>query len=274
MANIHVVIPTWQPNKALETINNLKVYSNESDSVKYTMVGHNIGLTFSLEPDDSIGHNITWMDRLQAGPVENMKIGGDFWLQGNHFPVDILVFCHDDFKVNAPWVEPITDLLNIPDIGLVGFHGAKGLGSPDIYRTPYQLEQLARFNPMSNMVDAEVHGKRIKLPTEVATIDGFFMAFKRAAYTAIGGWKACLEDGIIFHMYDSWAAMKCAQYGYRTFMAPVNCSHSGGATEVGMYDTYLKWCQKQGFRDGDHLHREMHKRFYNLFRGQLPVRIM
>jgi hypothetical protein len=123
------------------------------------------------------------------------------------------------------------------------------------------------------MTDAEVHGRRLTTTTEVATIDGFFMAFKYDAYKAIGGWEECLRDRIIFHMYDSWAAMKCARYGYRTMMAPTSCTHAGGQTEVGMSEKYLVWCRNQGYKDGDDLHKDMHRIFYDLFRGELPVRI-
>lgn len=248
MINIFVCIPSWNMERAYKVVDNLS-YTKGNDS----------SLSFYVSTHDKAAKPL--------GVVEAMA------QIINPLNADIIVFCHDDIEVLDDWTTPIIKLFSEPDIGLVGFHGAKGLGTADICRTPYHLAQLARFNPMSNMKDAEVHGKRIQIPTQVATIDGFFMAFKREAYEAIGGWQACLDDGIVFHMYDAWAAMKVQQHGYKVYMAPVDCIHKGGQTEVGMAEQYEQWCRDNGFKSGMDLHEKMHEQFYEIFRGQLPVRI-
>jgi GT2 family glycosyltransferase len=247
--SISVIIPSWSNSRATAVIQNLRKNDTQQAAQRYRPVGTNRLLE-------------RW------GPVEAMARGA------KDLTTDILVFCHDDIEVYEDWAMAITTIFDyVPGCGLVGFHGAKGLGSEDIYRTRYQLSQLARYNPMSNMVDAEQHGKYVTIPVEVATIDGFFMAVRRETYEAVGGWEACLRDKIVFHMYDSWMAMAAREHGYRTFMAPVNCRHQGGATEVGMTAEYEKWAIENGFKDGTDVHTQGHLAFYERFRGQLPIRI-
>src|SRR3954469_2520195 len=211
MMRMGVVIPSWSPVRANKVVNNLVKYDTQNLVVSYKLAGTNRSA-----------------DRW--GPVRAMAEGAAA-LEGSG--ADILVFCHDDIEVYEDWSLMVSTIFEArEDAGLVGFHGAKGLGSEDIYRTRYQLNQLARYNPMSNMVDAEQHGKRVTLPCEVSTVDGFFMAVRAKAYYEVGGWEACLKDNIVFHMYDSWMAMAVREQGYRTYLAPVNCRHSGGSTEV------------------------------------------
>lgn len=249
--SIGVVIPSWSAERATTVISNLYKYDTQEYVKKWRTSGAS-----------RVANR--W------GPVQAMAKGAEVISD----TLDILVFCHDDIEVYEDWAMSITTIFEaVPDAGLVGFHGAKGLGSDDIYRTKYRLQQLARFNPMSNMVDAEQHGKRITLPCEVATIDGFFMAIRSDVYKEIGGWEACFCDKIVFHMYDSWMAMAVREHGYRTFLAPVNCRHQGGATEVGMAEEYEKWAKENGFKDGSDVHTQGHIAFYERFRGQLPVRV-
>jgi hypothetical protein len=252
MMKIGVVVPSWSTERAEKVIDNLVKYDGWDLGISYIVSGAN-------RKDNR------W------GPVEAMAKGA-VALEGKG--CDILVFCHDDIEVYEDWGIPIATIFEArEDIGLVGFHGAKGLGSEDIYRTRYQLNQLARYNPMSNMINAEEHGKRVTLPCEVATIDGFFMAVRTKAYYEVGGWEACLKDKIVFHMYDSWMALAVREHGYKTFLAPVNCRHSGGATEVGMAAEYEDWAISNGFKDSSEVHVKGHSAFYERFRGQLPIRI-
>jgi len=252
MMKIGVVIPSWSDERATKVANNLIKYDTQELAVSYQVAGAN-------------------RKEGRWGPVEAMAKGA-VALEGAG--CDIIVFCHDDIEVYEDWAIPISTIFELKeDAGLVGFHGAKGLGSEDIYRTRYQLNQLARFNPMSNMIDAEQHGKKVTIPCEVATVDGFFMAVRTKTYYEVGGWEACLRDKVVFHMYDSWMAMAAREHGYRTYLAPVSCRHSGGATEVGMAAEYEKWAKEQGFHDASAVHTEGHTAFYERFRGQLPIRI-
>lgn len=282
MTKIAVVIPSWDLPRALKTVSNLKEYSKGCEAeIKYAVSFYAVqGLYEADERVEGYEDVLHLATGIPLGVVASMRDGVAPFLSGVWFQPDIIVFCHDDIEVYEDWASPLITAFGlngqgrIPlNIGLIGFHGAKGLGSEDIYRTSYRLEQLARFNPMSNMVDAESHGKRVTLFTEVATVDGFFMAFSAQAYKDVGGWDDCLRDGIPFHMYDSWAAMRIRELGYQTYMAPVSCKHYGGQTEVGMVEEFNKWAIRNGFKDGNDVHVQGHANFYKRFRGQLPVRI-
>lgn len=246
--NFALIIPSWNKERAQETAQNLVKYGK--DIIQVVVSGAN-------------KHDHRW------GAVQSMAKGAS-----KVQDADVLVFAHDDMEVYENWTETIDILFTgRPQVGLVGLHGAKGLGSEDIYRTRYQLIQLARFYPMSNLLDAESHGVRSTVLQEVATVDGFFMAVRREAYQAIGGWEACLKDGIPYHMYDHWMAMALREKGYKTYLAPVSCKHHGGATEVGMADKYEEWAIENGFGSASEVHTKGHLAFYERFRGQLPVRV-
>lgn len=246
-----LIIPSWNEERALKTAENLAK-------------GSSLSLVI-----------ISGAKRTEQrwGAVKSMAQGARKLLI--KVPdTDILVFTHDDVEIYEPWTEYLDLLFTArPSIGLIGLHGSTGLGSEDIYRTRYELQQLARFDPASNMVNAEEHGRRITVPTKVATIDGFFMAVRTSAYLEIGGWEACLKDGIPYHMYDHWMAMVLREHEYSTYLAPVSCRHFGGGTEVGMADKYEEWAKENGFNDGSDVHTQGHIAFYQRFRGQLPIRV-
>ncbi len=278
MTRIAVVIPTWQPDRALRVIDNLREYAKDGGAEVEYIISTNRDAAWASYLQDTLPDQKFFIHSERMGAVQAMW-GGAQKIIAESAP-DIIVFCHDDIEVYENWTLQLLMAFSMNgkgrqplNIGLIGLHGAKGLGSDDIYRTPYQLQQLARFNPMSNMIDAERHGKRVTLFTEVATIDGFFMAFSAQAYKDMGGWEACLRDGIPYHMYDSWAAMRMRELGYSVYMAPISCKHSGGGTEVSMAGEYEAWARANGFKDIDDVHVQGHHSFYNRFRGQLPVRI-
>ena len=249
--NIGVVIPSWNKERALQVAENLKKH-DYSGLVKQVVIS---------------GANRT---ESRLGCVEAMALGAEKLKD-----CDLYIFCHDDIEVYEDWASSLSVFFKREwyDAGLAGFHGAKGLGTDDIYRTRYQLNQLARIDPMSNMVDAEAHGKRTGQVQEVATIDGFFMAVTKEVYQDVGGWAACLHDRIVYHMYDSWMAMAAREHGFKTYLIPVSCAHSGGRTEVGMAGEYEKWAIENGFKDASEVHTRGHLAFYERFRGQLPLRI-
>lgn len=245
-----LVIPSWNKEAAERTANNL---------IKFDNVG-------ALNQVIISGASRT---EQRWGAVQSMAKGA-----GNVKDADILVFTHDDMEVYEPWTEYLEIIFTAkPEVGLIGLHGATGLGSEDIYRTRYQLQQLARFDPASNLTDAEAHGRRCTVPIELATVDGFFMAVRKSAYGLVGGWEACLEDNILYHMYDHWMAMVLREKGYKTYLAPVSCKHFGGGTEVKMSENYERWAQENGFNGISDVHTKGHEAFYDRFRGQLPVRI-
>ena len=75
---------------------------------------------------------------------------------------DILLFLHDDVICREQdWdLRLMAEFIDDPSTAVVGFGGALWHGLPDLYKVPYQLQQLQRGSYRSNVDDAEVHGER------------------------------------------------------------------------------------------------------------------
>jgi hypothetical protein len=209
--------------------------------------------------------------------VENMKLLADR-TPTPKVVEQYLAFIHDDVEIDDPDVNQDKIMSSMqrffddhPRCGMVGFGGATGLGTPDIYKRPYDYRQLARIRYMSNMTDAEAHGKRVTVPHQVAVLDGFCQIIRRTAYEDVGGWKAVLDMGIEFHMYDF--AMACLMYEneWEVWMLPVSCTHHGGRTSTTK--EYDAWLRSRRI-DGDlEVHQKAHKICYDRFRKILPLRV-
>ena len=65
----------------------------------------------------------------------------------------------------------VRDAFADPEVAVASFCGALGHGTDDIYNGPYDYRQLARQDFISNMKDAERHGKRVLSPCDVAVVD-------------------------------------------------------------------------------------------------------
>src|SRR5215510_5984385 len=102
---------------------------------------------------------------------------------------DVLAYIHDDVIVRERgWDERVLREFEDREVGLVGFGGAKQHGSDDLYKTPYQLTQLARYGYLSNVDDAESHGGRFTESTDSAVLDGFSLIARRDLLDRCGGW--------------------------------------------------------------------------------------
>ena len=182
---------------------------------------------------------------------------------------DIIAFIHSDVAIyEEGWTARVLRELEDPTVGVVGFGGALGLGHPDIYKVPYQLNQLARFDYRSNTVDAEFHGERERGACDVATLDGFALIVRRAILERAGGWP---EDKMPFHNYDNWLCLMARRLGYRTRMVGVECHHFGGGHSVK--GTWQKQCIEEfGMSDAE-IHRVSHDYLYSEFREELPLHL-
>lgn len=181
--------------------------------------------------------------------------------------VDAVAFIHDDVQIHEPARERIVRAFQDPQVGVVGFGGATGLGVDDIYKTPYRLEQLIRVDYYSNQTDWRTHGEREIGEREVAVVDGFFMAIRLDLLRKIGGWKL-FPFG--FHMYDAFMCLMARRHGYKVMMVGVECTHYGGGTSTK--EEYKAMLRRQG-RTLEQDHQEPHKWIYEEFRDLLPVRV-
>ena len=175
---------------------------------------------------------------------------------------DIIACLHDDVEIKEnAWDRQVIEFFDAhPACGLLGFGGGTGLGSADIYHCNYNPMQLARQDFVSNMDDAEVHGRRARLvpdPDEthlyaaerVACLDGFSQIGRR------GFWQGRLRQphptirqaddqtnlferltdlGLVHHAYDAALGCYAKRLGWEVWMLPIACKHWGGQTAVGL----------------------------------------
>lgn len=221
------------------------------------------------------------------GPVPAFKLGVDLALQITA-PDGVIACLHDDLLIEEEnWGAKVMAFFNQhPEVGLVGFGGGRGLGSDDIYQAPYSPMQLARQDFVSNMRDAEAHGRRVTVPTRVACLDGFSQIGRvafwrgRSARVDLGRpdqpslWLL-EQQGVVHHAYDAFLGAHANNRGWQVYMLPIACHHYGGQTAVGDAG-YAEWAKRQ---TGEHqggdaqFWQESHRIVYDLLRGVLPIRI-
>lgn len=184
---------------------------------------------------------------------------------------DLLFFIHDDTHLlDSSWDLALEKFFeDNPKCGLVGLGGATRFGSPDIYKTTYQLMQLIRYDFRSNMRDFARHGTLSTQPVQVAFVDGFAMCFRREAYEEMGGWERLLQYGLPeFHGYDMLSSIEMHRLGWEIWMVPIKCHHDGGMTSTTK--EYDELVLKEGFRNGQELFEKAHRVAYERGRGILP----
>jgi len=173
---------------------------------------------------------------------------------------DILAYLHDDLLIRDPdWHKRVLGEFEDSKVGLVGFGGALIHGRSDLYKAPYAYFQLGRDHFLSNMDDAEVHGKRFTESCDVAVLDGFSMIFREEALFKMGGWPISTLGYI---GYDYWACCMAHRLGYRIRVCGVACHHKGGQTfvKLGFGQDMRHWQQ----------YVEAHEYIYNEFKDVLP----
>lgn len=197
------------------------------------------------------------------GPVAAFH---QLWLK--HKDEEVLVYIHDDVSIyDANWLERVCLELMDSKVAIVGLGGATGIGVPDIYKLPYQINQLIRTDYASNQTGWQVHGSQEKGEKRVAVVDGFFIAFKGAFLREVGGWDWIQSN---FHCYDTAMCLEAIRRGWEVRMVGVSCDHHGGGTSTK--DEYANWC-KEHATTMEEEHSRPHIWFYNRYRDLLPLRI-
>ena len=205
---------------------------------------------------------------------------------------DIIACLHDDLHIEQPgWDHMVLEHFDShPACGLLGFGGALGLGDADIYQKPYEPHQLARKDFISNMRDAEAHGRRVTEPTRVSCLDGFSLVGRREFWE---GWQlkqALSHDyverkkdqgnlfeqfqalGLIHHCYDSLLGCFAKRLGWEVWMLPVKVHHFGGRTAVSDQD-YHAWAKTQDPNGDSGFWEAAHRIGYQEFRDCLPLSV-
>jgi hypothetical protein len=279
-----VICPSWNGDRAETLISTLDTLAD--GNVTYIVVG-------ASRPENAQPRRAWWLRfQLPMSPVEAMAAGAQLAIE--HLDVEddaLFAFLHDDMTIDQQgWdLELISHFEKHPRCGLAGLGGALGFATDDIYRSPYDYRQLERIDFVSNMREAEAHGRRVTEPQRVAALDGFSLIVTREFYQAVnvrdlhsgfppqntgyGQWNECLRDGIPFHMYDAWISCRAAELGYETWLIPLACHHEGGRTSVGMAEQYRGVVERLGYESPEDLYAKAHQRIYERFQRVLPIRV-
>lgn len=188
------------------------------------------------------------------------------WLK--HQDENVLIYIHSDVSIyDANWAERVGLEMMDPKVAIVGFGGATGIGVPDIYKVPYQINQLIRTDYASNQTGWEVHGRQETGERRVAVVDGFFMAMKGAFLREVGGWEWVQSN---FHCYDTGMCLEAIRRGWEVRTVGVSCDHHGGGTSTKT--EYIDWC-KESATTPEEEHLAPHRWLYREYIDLLPLRV-
>jgi hypothetical protein len=206
------------------------------------------------------------------------------------YPVEYFACFHDDLEITEDgWDVKVAQAFERhPEVGLVGFGGAIGLGTDALYQEPYDPMQLARIGFRSNLVDAESHGTRSLTPEMVVCLDGFSQIGRRPFFSGFTlqewtthemtrtgterPWRYLDRLGFKHHFYDGALGCLARRAGWSVRYVPIGCRHYGGRTAVGD-PGYQRWANTV-IEGGDRGFWEAsHRIGYDTFKDVLPLRL-
>lgn len=202
-------------------------------------------------------------------PENNLGVVGAYQKLYETTTEDVLLYLHDDVICReSEWdLRLMAEFIADPQVAVVGFGGALQHGLPDLYKVPYQLQQLQRVGYRSNVDDAEVHGERFTGSCNVAVLDGFALAVRRSFLDRIGGWTK-IAEGCNFFNYDYSISALARRYRQKIRLVGIRCHHRGGQTSV----QHGKEASVKRFINQDE-YNKAHEWFYESFRDVMPARV-
>lgn len=195
---------------------------------------------------------------------------------------EFVAFLHNDVIVlEKGWDAKVEKYAGDP-IGIIGFAGSIGLGSSDIYKTPFRNDQLVRigfhwnFNspdlrkyvdelgaPYCNESWLRAHGSCLSTEwLQIASVDGLAIIANRKLLEAGG-----FDEEYLFHGFDDDMCMKALDMGKANIILDVGYFHGGCGGDAG-HREMLKVHNKEESQ----LHDAGCLRLYNKWRHLLPVR--
>jgi GT2 family glycosyltransferase len=217
----------------------------------------------------------TWLEQAHGKPPvhywyndqENLGVVGAYQKLYETTSEDILLFIHDDAICREQdWdLRLMAEFIADPQVAVVGFGGALWHGLPDLYKVPYQLQQLQRGDYRSNVDDAEGHGERFTGSCNVAVLDGFALAMRRSFLDRIEGF-AKISEGCNFLCYDYALCALARRYKQQVRMVGIRCHHRGGVTSVSSEPSVKQYVNQEAY-DKSHLW------FYKRFADVMPARV-
>lgn len=179
----------------------------------------------------------------------------------------VIGYLHSDLIVHEKaFDQRVLREFDDPSVAVVGFVGARRLGTDEFGKLPYDFHQLARGDVVSNLSDWEVHGGRLEGSCDVAVVDSCAVFVRRELLVRLGGWPVGRYPNNA-HCSDLWICASAIANGYRVRCVGVACTHrSGGKGETGS-----KWLEDHG-GDNEH-HRAAHSLVAQDFHHILPIRV-
>ena len=139
----------------------------------------------------------------------------------------IIALMHDDLMIlEFGWDERVLREFEDPKVGLVGFAGGLGHGLPQMYTEAFHIPNLIRREFISNMRNAEDHGRRFTGETDVAVLDGMALFVRRSVIDKWGGWPVGRAVG--YFMYSENLCCEVRRQGTRIRLVGVAIDHLGG----------------------------------------------
>lgn len=144
---------------------------------------------------------------------------------------DILIVVHNDVFIYDHWFDQrvIAEFEKDPKIGIIGAFGSQGCGEYG-----ERLQDVPMYMAGSvcagktNMLEAEVHGLRMKKETNaVSILDGFFMAFRMDFLRKTNGFDQRYQ---FHHYYDRDICLESLKHGYNNLVIDLKCHHLSGLT--------------------------------------------
>lgn len=173
---------------------------------------------------------------------------------------DYIIIVHNDVEMfEKGWDTKLKRILDEVKPGVAGFFGAKGLGTSELYRVPYQMHQLIRIENVSGAYRMPAgHGHRPPRGEwePVTMMDGFSMIFSRKFLDENGGFDTNLPP---HHMYDAHTCLQSLDLGYRNIVISMDCFHHGGMTDV-----HERWNEPFGM-DKAEIHRLAHYPYFYMY---------
>ena len=182
---------------------------------------------------------------------------------------DILMLLHTDcFIFEKDWDKRIISYFDsITNLGIAGFFGAQGC-MPNGGRVQDAV-YVGQMAGLSNMLEAEIHGQRMKEPYRACAIyDSFAMCLSMAMLKKGGGFDMRYKW---HHMYDRDISLESLRRGFKNIVVDVPCHHIGGLTgESAQYQSWLETKIGSKFEDGK-FHNENTIKFEEKWKEVLPL---
>ncbi|HDY90312.1 MAG TPA: glycosyltransferase family 2 protein [bacterium] len=224
-----------------------------------------------------------WLNGLRKGDevirnganVGVVKALNQIWRVAKATGFDYIFYTHNDVMIyEKGWDAKILRVLSEQShVGVAGFYGAKGIGTNDIYKSPYVMQQMIRIENVSgcHRMDAVIHQFRPPRAEveDVAVMDGFSLIVSVELLNKLGGFDRRYP---LHHMYDNDICLESLDKGYRNIVISMDADHIGGQTDVGE-----DWASPFG-KTKQQVHEEVHPIFYEKWKPgkhtiSLPVRV-